>query len=38
VGSSYWPLMGIFVSASGQFFMSADTPAIRARKTPYTPS
>jgi hypothetical protein len=25
VGSSYWPLLGIFMSASGQFFMSADS-------------
>ncbi len=25
VGSSYWPRVGIFVSAGGQFFMSADT-------------
>lgn len=24
MGSSYWPLLGIFMSASGQFFMSAD--------------
>lgn len=25
MGSSYWPRVGIFVSAYGQFFMSADT-------------
>lgn len=27
VGSSYWPLLGTFMSASGQFFMSADIRA-----------
>ncbi|WP_207558627.1 hypothetical protein, partial [Mycobacteroides abscessus] len=29
VGSSYWPRVGIFMSAYGQFFMSVDTLCIK---------
>jgi len=28
VGSSYWPRTGTFMSASGQFFMSADSRSL----------
>ncbi len=32
VGSSYWPLLGTFMSASGQFFMSADSRSSRSER------
>ncbi|WP_207554029.1 hypothetical protein, partial [Mycobacteroides abscessus] len=33
VGSSYWPRVGIFMSAYGQFFMSVDTTGIETELT-----
>lgn len=38
VGSSYWPLLGTFVSASGQFFMSADTGVNPDSPGPHPPA